>query len=47
MSSRHFIETGVEQDGLEAVAVVVQERMIAVLREGTEWGPGRWLTDRQ
>ena len=36
VSSSELIETAVEQDGLEAVAVVVQERMIAVLREGTE-----------
>ena len=36
MSSSRLIETGVDQNGLEAVAVVVQEGMIAVLREGTE-----------
>ena len=47
MSSRHFIEIGVEQDGLEIIAVIVREWMIAVLREGTEWGPGRWLRDLQ
>ena len=47
MSSRHFIEIGVEQDGLETVAVFAREWMIAVLREGTEWGPGRWLRDLQ
>jgi hypothetical protein len=36
MSSSRLIETGLEQNGLDAVAVFVQEGMIAVLREGTE-----------